>query len=98
MAIERWGSLSVADHTDVHALVANVLLYDRLVMPMFTAADDRDERAYWMEKAGTPTASSNDATSSVISSSNVRGIKQGARLIPIAIKRRSSSIKKPMAK
>ncbi len=47
MAIERWGSLSVADHKDVSALVANVLLYDRLVMPMFTEADDRDERAYW---------------------------------------------------
>ena len=56
MAIERWGSLSVADHNDVHALIANVLLYDRLVMPMFTAADDRDERAYWLEKNWDPDA------------------------------------------
>jgi hypothetical protein len=49
MAIERWGSLSVKDHKDVHALVANVLMYDRLVIPMCTEADDRDERAYWLE-------------------------------------------------
>jgi hypothetical protein len=47
MAIERWGALSVADHNDVPALVANVLLYDRLIMPMYTESDDRDERAYW---------------------------------------------------
>lgn len=51
MAIERWGSLSVADHNDVAALVADVLLYDRLVMPMYTECDDRDEQAYW-EKMG----------------------------------------------
>jgi hypothetical protein len=47
MAIERWGSLSVADHNDVSALTANVLLYDRLVIPMYTESDDRDELAYW---------------------------------------------------
>jgi len=47
MAIERWGALSVADHNDLPALVANVMLYDRLVMPMYTEADDRDEQAYW---------------------------------------------------
>ena len=47
MSIERWGSLSVADHNDVSALVANVLLYDRLLMPMYTESGDRNERAYW---------------------------------------------------
>lgn len=47
MAIERWGALSVADHNDLPALVANVMLYDRLVMPLYTEADDRDEQAYW---------------------------------------------------
>lgn len=54
MAIERWGSLSVADHKDVRALVANVLLYDRLVIPMYTESDDRDERAYWETKGWDP--------------------------------------------
>jgi hypothetical protein len=54
MSIERWGSLSVADHKDVTALVANVLLYDRLVFPMYTESDDRDERAYWEEKGWDP--------------------------------------------
>jgi len=56
MAIERWGSLSVADHNDVRSLIANVLLYDRLVLPMCTAGDDRDERAYWIEKGWDPDA------------------------------------------
>lgn len=54
MAIERWGALSVADHTHLPNLVANVLLYDRLVMPMYTESGDRDERAYWLEKAWDP--------------------------------------------
>jgi hypothetical protein len=36
MSIERWGSLSVADHTDTAALAVNVLLYDRLVLPVMT--------------------------------------------------------------
>ena len=49
MAIERWGSLSVKDHKNVSGLITNVLLYDRLVMPMYTESDDRDERAYWIE-------------------------------------------------
>jgi hypothetical protein len=47
MAFERWGSLSVADHKDIHVLIHNVLLYDRLVFPMFTESEDRDEREYW---------------------------------------------------
>lgn len=54
MAIERWGSLSVSDHNDLSALIANVLLYDRLVIPMYTESDDRDERAYWEDKGWDP--------------------------------------------
>lgn len=56
MAIERWGTLSVADHNDLSALVANVLLYDRLVIPMYTESDDRDELEYWDEKNWNPIA------------------------------------------
>jgi hypothetical protein len=51
MNTERWGSLSVSDHVDTVDLAANVLLYDRLVMPVMTAQPDRDELAYW-ERAG----------------------------------------------
>jgi len=54
MSIERWGSLSVADHKDVRALAANVLLYDRLVFPMYTESEDRDEREYWESKNWDP--------------------------------------------
>lgn len=54
MAIERWGSLSVADHNDTAALTANVLLYDRLVMPIYTEARDRNEREYRDEKGWNP--------------------------------------------
>ena len=54
MAIERWGSLSVADHNDTTALTANVLLYDRLVMPIYTEARDRNEREYWEQKGWNP--------------------------------------------
>lgn len=56
MAIERWGTLSVADHNDLSALVANVLLYDRLVIPMYTESDDRDELEYWDDKNWDPIA------------------------------------------
>lgn len=34
MAIERWGSLSVRDHLNTDDLVTNILLYDRLVIPV----------------------------------------------------------------
>lgn len=54
MAIERWGALSVADHKDLSTLVANVLLYNRLVIPMYTEADDRDELKYWNNKGWDP--------------------------------------------
>jgi hypothetical protein len=51
MTFERWGSLSVADHIDTRNLVANVLLYDRLVFPTCTEQPDRNEPDYW-RKAG----------------------------------------------
>jgi hypothetical protein len=47
MPFERWGSLSVDDHVDSQAMAANVLLYDRLVIPVMTEQPDRNERAYW---------------------------------------------------
>jgi hypothetical protein len=56
MAIERWGTLSVADHNDLSALVANVLLYDRLIIPMYTESDDRNELEYWNKKKWNPIA------------------------------------------
>jgi hypothetical protein len=54
MPFERWGSLSTADHTDTAALVANVLLYDRLVIPVMAKADDRDEEYYWVTHGWDP--------------------------------------------
>jgi hypothetical protein len=54
MPFERWGSLSVNDHVDTQALVANVLLYDRLVVPIMTEQVDRDERAYWISRGWDP--------------------------------------------
>lgn len=54
MWFERWGALSVADHVDTHALVANVLLYDRLIVPTIAEQDNRAERAYWAEQNWNP--------------------------------------------
>ena len=54
MAFERWGSLSVDDHVDTASLVANVLMYDRLVVPAMTPQADRDERAYWVTHGWDP--------------------------------------------
>lgn len=39
MAMERWGAMSVEDHLDTGNLIANVVLYDRLVFPAPAAAD-----------------------------------------------------------
>jgi hypothetical protein len=44
MALERWGSLSVRDHNDIEALTANILLYDRLIVPV---PEGDEERARW---------------------------------------------------
>jgi hypothetical protein len=54
MNAERWGSLSVADHLDTMSLAANVLLYDRLVIPVMTAQPDRNEYAYWNDRGWDP--------------------------------------------
>lgn len=44
MSKQIWGTFSVKDHRDPHAFVAEVMLYDRLVIPV--PADDQ-ERARW---------------------------------------------------
>jgi hypothetical protein len=44
MARERWAAFSVKDHKDAAALVADVLLYDRLILPY---PEDDEERAVW---------------------------------------------------
>jgi hypothetical protein len=49
MPFERWGSLSVEDHVDTKALVANVLLYDRLIIPEWT-----DDLVRWDAKGWDP--------------------------------------------
>src|ERR1041385_3919423 len=41
MAIERWGAFSVVDHTSAKKLAAEVILYDRLLLPK-PADRDRD--------------------------------------------------------
>jgi hypothetical protein len=54
MPFERWGSLSVDDHTNTNGLIANVLLFDRLIVPVMTPQADRDERAYWVAHGWDP--------------------------------------------
>ncbi|MHC2289009.1 hypothetical protein [Bradyrhizobium barranii] len=44
MPMERWGTLSVKDHLDTQALIADLLLYDRLVFPIFSG---EGERTHW---------------------------------------------------
>lgn len=51
MAFERWGSLSVRDHLNLDTLVANVLLYDRLVIPV---PDGIDGFARWNQEKWEP--------------------------------------------
>lgn len=54
MPFERWGSMSVDDHLDTDALIANVLLFDRLIVPVMTPQADRNERFYWIQKGWDP--------------------------------------------
>jgi len=54
MIAERWGSLSVADHVSTRDLMVNVLLYDRLIVPVMAHQEDRNERAYWLKKKWDP--------------------------------------------
>jgi hypothetical protein len=51
MAQERWGTFSVIDHKNVAALVPEVLLYDRLVIPV---PPDDDERQRWKKNGWEP--------------------------------------------
>jgi len=51
MPIERWGSLSVKDHTNPALLVPEILLYDRLVLPI---PDNDKEITRWEEKGWQP--------------------------------------------
>jgi hypothetical protein len=46
MLTERWGTLSVKDHIDTQTLVADLLLYDRLVFP---ALSRQNERVRWRQ-------------------------------------------------
>jgi hypothetical protein len=54
MPLERWGSLSVDDHKDPNELVSNVLLFDRLVIPVMTEQSDRNEERYWRDHGWAP--------------------------------------------
>jgi hypothetical protein len=71
--------LSVDDHVDTKALVANVLLYDRLVAPVWTEEGDRDERAYWDSRGGSQIYRPSDSLSSGSSRFDGRGIGNDAR-------------------
>lgn len=44
MPRELWGTFSVADHLRERAFVAEILLYDRLVIPV---PPDDEERGRW---------------------------------------------------
>lgn len=44
MSKQVWGTFSVKDHCEANAFVAEVMLYDRLVIPV---PPDEDERARW---------------------------------------------------
>jgi hypothetical protein len=51
MSSERWGAFSVIDHIDAAALAADVLLYDRLVLPV---PPDEKEAKRWDEHGWKP--------------------------------------------
>lgn len=48
---ERWGALSVRDHKDTASLITNVLLYDRLVMPI---PSNESEKSRWEDEEWDP--------------------------------------------
>jgi hypothetical protein len=52
MPVQLWGTFSVADHIDTRALVADVLLYDRLIIPCPPPDDKEYER--WCKKGWKP--------------------------------------------
>ena len=51
MARERWGTFSVIDHINVSALVPEILLYDRLVIPV---PNDDNDRQRWADNGWNP--------------------------------------------
>jgi hypothetical protein len=51
MSRERWGTFSVIDHKNAATLVPEVLLYDRLVLPVPTTEDDRKR---WTDRGWAP--------------------------------------------
>ncbi len=51
MSRERWGTFSVADHLQPRAFVAEVMLYDRLVVPY---PPTQEERQKWTEHSWEP--------------------------------------------
>jgi len=50
MSIQRWGAFSVVDHKDARKLAADVLLYDRLILPAPPVWD----RERWVRKEWDP--------------------------------------------
>jgi hypothetical protein len=53
MPIERWGTFAVNDHLREKAFVADVLLYDKLVIP-YPPPDDPKERERWNTEQWSP--------------------------------------------
>ena len=51
MPMERWGTLSVKDHLNSQAMIADILLYDRLVFPVLSG---EGERTRWREAEWDP--------------------------------------------
>ena len=51
MSRERWGTFSVIDHKNPATLVPEVLLYDRLVLPV---PPNEDERKRWTDRGWAP--------------------------------------------
>jgi hypothetical protein len=51
MGKQVWGTFSVKDHCDPNAFVAEVMLYDRLVIPI---PPDENERTRWREEGWQP--------------------------------------------
>jgi len=46
MTIERWGAFSVVDHKDARKFAADVLVYDRLLLPIPVDSD----REHWRDE------------------------------------------------
>jgi hypothetical protein len=51
MSKQLWGAFSVTDHCEPRAFVAEVMLYDRLVIPV---PPDEAERERWHENGRDP--------------------------------------------